>query len=205
MPTRRRSRPKSVPRPRAETMQATRAALIAAAMEEFATHGLDASLDRICARAELTRGAFYVHFADREALIEAVMADVLGRFVGLLVGMEPTEGGTRRAIELFTAAAAARSPAVHGGRALRFFHLMDACHRSESLGERYRTLMMGARDQLAAGLALDQRAGKVRAKPQAPALAELMLVFALGTVAALELELPIDVPRLGQALRTVIE
>ena len=202
MPTRRRSRPRST---RAETTQATRAALIAAALEEFATHGLDASLDRICARADLTRGAFYVHFADREALIEAVMTDVLGKFVDLLVGVQPAVGGTRRAIELFAAAAAARSPAVHGGRALRFFHLMDACHRSPSLGARYRALMLGARDQIGAGLALDQKAGKVRAKPPAPALAELMLVFALGTVAALELELPVDVARLGHTLRAAIE
>lgn len=52
----------------------TRAALIAAAAEVMAAKGLDrASLDEICARAGLTRGAFHGNFASREALIEAVM------------------------------------------------------------------------------------------------------------------------------------
>jgi AcrR family transcriptional regulator len=52
----RRKRP--TPRPRAETALETRAALLTAAVEEFGLHGLDASLDGICARAKLTQGAF---------------------------------------------------------------------------------------------------------------------------------------------------
>lgn len=66
------------PRPSAaapsERRARTRAALVAAAAEVMAAKGLDrASLDEICARAGLTRGAFHGNFASREALIEAVM------------------------------------------------------------------------------------------------------------------------------------
>jgi len=185
------------PRSRVETTRATRIALIEAALEEFATRGLDASLDGICARAGLTRGAFYVHFADREALILAVMEHVLGGFVTLLTTMRAEVGGTERALALFVAAARARAPEVHGGRALRFFHLMDACRRSPQLGAAYRALMHDARDRIAEGIAVDQAAGKLRQEPAAPAVADMLTVFALGVVAALELELSVDVAELG--------
>jgi TetR/AcrR family transcriptional regulator, transcriptional repressor for nem operon len=204
--SRRRAAPnrRAAPRPRAETMQETRASLIAAALEEFATHGLDASLDAICARAGLTRGAFYVHFADREALILAVMDHVLGDFVTLLTGVRAEVGGSERAIQLFIAAAHARSPAVHGGRALRFFHLMDACHRSSRVGDTYRKLILDARDRIDEGISVDQAAGRIREAPVSPALADLLTVFAFGVVAALELEIPVDVPRLGKTMLAML-
>ena len=195
---------RATPRSRAETKRATRAALIAAGMEEFARHGLDASLDAICARADLTRGAFYVHFADRDAFILAVMNHVLGGFVAALTGAAAHVGSTERAARLFFAAARARSPEVHGGRGLRFYHLMDACHRSRQIGDAYRTLVSGGRAQLAEGLANDQAAGRVRADIAAPALADVMTALALGIVAMLELELPLDVGAAGDAALALI-
>src|SRR5258706_10830887 len=192
-----RSRRTARPRPRTESMQATRGALIEAALEEFASRGLDASLDAICARAKLTRGALYVHFADRDALIVAVMEHVLGRFVELLTAARFDTGGVERAMQLFIAAAEARSPAVHGGRALRFFHLMDACHRSQTVGDAYRGLIVNGRDGIAEGVARDQTARRIRTDVAPHALAEYLVVVALGIVAALELELPIDLSRLG--------
>src|SRR3954447_1686913 len=59
----------------------TRNALIEAGVALIAEQGLDVpSLDAICDRAGYTRGAFYVHFRDRDAFIVAVM-DHLGRRV----------------------------------------------------------------------------------------------------------------------------
>lgn len=189
-------RRKRVPRSRSETKQATREALIAAALEEFAEAGLDASLDTICARAELTRGAFYVHFADREALIVAVMEHVLGGFVSRL-----TSARTTSALELFFAAAAAGAPEVHAGRALRFSHLMEACHRSKRVGDTYRALIRGGRDQLAAAVAADP---EVRDDIRPAALADTMTVLALGVVAMLELELGFDLAQLRTTTRALL-
>ena len=188
-----RRRPK---RSREEMKQATRAVLIEAGMEEFARHGLDASLDAICERAELTRGAFYVHFADREAFILAVMTHVLGGFVATLT--EVAGGTTAQSIGRFFAAAVARAPEVHGGRGLRFHHLMDACRRSKQIGDTYRMLVTGGRTQLAAQLAGDQAAKRVRADIPAPALADMMTALALGVVAMLELDVPVDLAKLGE-------
>jgi hypothetical protein len=129
---------------------------------------------------------------------------VLGGFVALLTGLSPTVGGTRRALDLFVAAANARSPAVHGGRALRFHHLLDACQRSKALGTRYRAIVIEARDRIAEGIAIDQAAGQVRDDPSAAGIADLLAVFALGVVASLELGLPIDLARLGDTAKQCI-
>jgi TetR/AcrR family transcriptional regulator, transcriptional repressor for nem operon len=197
-------RPTPPRRPRAETKQATHAALIAAGIEEFSEHGLDASLDAICARAKLTRGAFYVHFADRDSFIVAVMNHVLGGFITELTGRDAELGSVERSVRLFFAAAQARDPVVHAGRGLRFSHLMDACRRIPQVGETYRRLITVGRAQLASGLATDQTAARARTDLAPDAIADLMTVMALGIVAALELEIPLDVPRLGDTALAVI-
>jgi AcrR family transcriptional regulator len=56
---------------------ATRASLLAIARERFADAGYHAtSTTDLVALASLTRGALYHHFADKEALFEAVLRDV---------------------------------------------------------------------------------------------------------------------------------
>ena len=59
---------------RATTKEETREALIDAGLALFGKEGLDGpSLDAICERAGYTRGAFYVHFRDRDDFLIAVM------------------------------------------------------------------------------------------------------------------------------------
>ncbi len=188
---------------RDESKLATRAALIAAGLAEFDGAGLDASLDAICARAGLTRGAFYVHFADRDAFIVAVMESILGGFVAALTALTTQPGGVARMIALYFEAVRTRAPAISGGSGLRMQHLMEACRRSPKIGKAYRDLVLAARDRLAAGLATDQAAGRVRRDVAAPALADLDVVLALGIAALFELEIPIEVGRVGQALLAV--
>ena len=76
----------STGRRRALTKRETRAALLDAGLAEFAAHGLDTpSLDAICARAGFTRGAFYVHFRDREDFVVAVMERELATFLDVMI------------------------------------------------------------------------------------------------------------------------
>ena len=61
---------------RAQQQARTRAAVLDAAAREFAEHGYaDAKVDRIAARAELTRGAVYSNFPSKRALYLAVLLD----------------------------------------------------------------------------------------------------------------------------------
>ncbi|MGH1550434.1 TetR/AcrR family transcriptional regulator [Leifsonia poae] len=54
-----------------------RALVIDAAREVFAAHGLAAPLDRVAARAGVSRATLYRNFSDRESLWEAVVTDPL--------------------------------------------------------------------------------------------------------------------------------
>ncbi|MDX8052208.1 helix-turn-helix domain-containing protein [Lentzea sp. BCCO 10_0798] len=63
---------------RVQQQARTRAAVLAAAREEFAEHGFQpAKVDRIAERAELTRGAVYSNFPSKRALYLAVLIDLI--------------------------------------------------------------------------------------------------------------------------------
>lgn len=192
--------------PRAESKKATRDALIAAGLAEIDGGGLDASLDAICERAGLTRGAFYVHFHDREAFIVAVMQHVLGEFVTSLAPVVE-HAGADAMIEAYFAAVRARSSVVAGGRGLRMQHLLDACRRSPAIATAYRGMLRAARDRLATLLAVDQMKRRVRTDVAATALADLLVVASLGIPVMLELEIEhdIDPSTLGATLKTMIK
>ena len=195
-------RARKIPKTQAEMKLETRAALIAAGLAEISEHGLEASLDAICARADLTRGAFYVHFADREAFLVAVMNEVLGRFVASLTSSDVTD--LRSAIDAFFAAAAARSPAIHDGGALRFHHVTEACVRSRAIGDTYRGIVHAGRDCLAHLVARDDHTAEVRARVSPRALADTLIVAALGVAASVELGLQLDLERVAGALRVMM-
>ncbi|MFB4287271.1 TetR/AcrR family transcriptional regulator [Nonomuraea sp. ATR24] len=63
---------------RAQQQARTRAAVLAAAREEFVEHGYAAAkVDRIAERTELTRGAVYSNFPSKRALYLAVLVDLV--------------------------------------------------------------------------------------------------------------------------------
>ena len=66
-------------RTRQEMIVETRAKLLAAGRQAFATLGYaEASMDDFTAAAGLTRGALYHHFGDKKGLFEAVVAQIDG-------------------------------------------------------------------------------------------------------------------------------
>jgi AcrR family transcriptional regulator len=61
-------------RSRAEQQASTRASLVAAAAEVMAERGVaGTTVEEVTARAGFTRGAFYSNFADKDALVDAVL------------------------------------------------------------------------------------------------------------------------------------
>lgn len=65
---------------RSERSERTRAALIAAGRRLFCERPVDAvAIDDIVQAAEVSKGSFYNHFDDREALVRAVTGDVRAR------------------------------------------------------------------------------------------------------------------------------
>lgn len=193
---------------RAAGKLATRDALIAAGIAELTEHGPSGpSLDAICARAGYTRGAFYVHFKDREALMIAVMDRMLGDLVravgaagaGGAAGQPATDDPLAAGIRHFTAAAAARAPEVHAGRGLRFHHLLEACLMSPAIGDRYKAILRAAGAWASHAVGEHQRAGRIPACGR-DAAGDVLLATGLGIVVMLELGIPVDPVRLGDAL-----
>jgi len=88
---------------RADAKRVTRQMLLDAGLDEIIEHGLDVGLDAICARAGYTRGAFYVHFKDREEFLLAIAENVLHAIVDSTVSAEAEEG-VKSSIERFAGA-----------------------------------------------------------------------------------------------------
>ncbi|GAA3850255.1 TetR/AcrR family transcriptional regulator [Saccharothrix violaceirubra] len=83
---------------RAQQQERTRDAVLAAARDEFAEHGyLEARIDRIADRADLTRGAVYSNFPGKRALYLAVLVDLVDHAEGGPVPSPGTPGAFARA------------------------------------------------------------------------------------------------------------
>jgi AcrR family transcriptional regulator len=196
---------------REQTMEATRAALIAAAESLFAEQGLDASLDAICERAGFTRGAFYVHFADRDALLVAVMEAVGARFLSQMFAslethtdsesrVSPLGGALASAAERFVNAVEGGTYPLMGASSIQFHQLLDACARSPKVREQYRGLVEASIEHVASLASLDRMSGIIRPDVDPSALGKVMLATIIGAQTMAELGVPIDAEALARTM-----
>jgi TetR/AcrR family transcriptional repressor of nem operon len=190
---------KPLPRSRAAAKEASRAALIAAAMELFALKGLDVSLDEVCARAGYTRGAFYVHFKDRDELIAAVMERVgRGSLAAMLGAGEEEDLGT--IIRRFAEGLESGDHPISRKGGVRPYQLLDACARSPAIRERYVALVAESTSRLAEVLRSHQRGGAIRADVDPRAVATLFEALVIGLEIMHDVEAPVDLEASAAAL-----
>lgn len=192
---------------RNEAKAETREALVNASIELFSEKGLDLpSLDEICARAGFTRGAFYVHFKDREELLAAVIDRVLSVFMDVVIAQGDSQADLRVTIERFVGFAAAGMVPFSGGSSLAFHHLMEARHRSPAIAERVNAAFVDAIRRVAIAARDGQQHGPVRDDVTPDAIATLLLAAAIGLTTLLDAGVPVDVPDvLGAALRVLFK
>jgi AcrR family transcriptional regulator len=181
---------------REDSKAETREALLVAGLAEIAERGLDApSLDSICARAGFTRGAFYVHFRDRDDFLVAVMERFLVAFLNAVIA----RGDEARDLE----ETITRFAGVLGlglERAVPFHRLLEVCSRVPDLGERFAKLLDEAGRRVAGAAAEGQRAGTVRGDLDPAATGQLLLALALGAITALDAGLEVDVAGVRDAV-----
>ena len=186
-------------------MAETRQALI------LAEHGLDApSLDKICARAGFTRGAFYVHFKDREDFIVAVMEWRLGAFIDEVIGtgdtgmgLEPTVRRFVDAILEMTQGVPPGVPVVQGnaeGATIQLHRLLEASERSPRIQDRLEDMLEGAVARVTDVAGEEQALHAVREDIDPKVIGTLMVALAIGVVTAIEAGLPLDSKRTGEAV-----
>jgi len=90
---------------RAVTKVATRSVIVDAAIAEFTDIGFArSSLDRVAAAADVTKGAVYHHFNDKEALFDAAFVTLEDRFTAKLTaavdGVDDPRGKLAAGIDL---------------------------------------------------------------------------------------------------------
>jgi TetR/AcrR family transcriptional regulator, transcriptional repressor for nem operon len=172
--------------------EATKGALIAAGMELFAKHGLDGpSLDDICAHAGFTRGAFYVHFQDRDDFLVAVMDRVGRQILDELLVAGGGSGGLVGAMQRFLAASASGKYPLMPAGGIRPHQLLDACARSRPLRERYLGLVDMSTARIAQLLGQEQKDGGVRVDLEPANAATLMVALVVGLQTLADLGVPI--------------
>jgi AcrR family transcriptional regulator len=182
------SRPR---RSRDDAKRETREALIAAGLAAFSEEGLDTpSLDSICARAGFTRGAFYVHFKDRDDFLIAVMSHALEGFIDAMVATGDAALDLQKTIDAFVGAVRHGMFPIKGGVA--FHQLMAACTRSPRLRERYVEVLQLAVRRVAIAVREGQGAGTVREDVNPESIALLLVAITLGAQAAVEAEFPVQ-------------
>ena len=70
---------------RAARRDERRAAILAAALEEFAARGFAATrLDDVARRAGVAKGTIYLHFRDKESLFQELVRSMLSPLVGTI-------------------------------------------------------------------------------------------------------------------------
>jgi AcrR family transcriptional regulator len=201
------------PGSRQAAKRATREALLRAGIEEFAQRGLaEPSLDAICQRAGFTRGAFYVHFRDREDFISAVMEHVLGRFLDGVIASDRGETNVQETVGRFIGAivyahaggAPPGAPAGEEARGLQFHRVLEACARSPEIRRRYLVVLGEALERVAKAVQHGQTAGAVRRDVEPRQLATILVALALGASSAVDLGVSLDALGAGQTVLTLL-
>lgn len=169
---------------RADAKRETREALLRAGLEEFGERGMaEPSLDAICARAGFTRGAFYVHFKDRDEFIAAVVGRVLGAFLDAIIATGDEERDLEQTMARFAELLAVDAQVLPG---LQLQRLLEAAARSAPIRERLAGLLEEAIRRVTLAAAEGQRSGSVRRDVDAGAVGTLLVALALGALTARE-------------------
>lgn len=187
---------------RATSKEETREALIRAGTELFGEQGLDApSLDGICERAGFTRGAFYVHFKDRDDFLVAVMDRVGSEFLQAVLANTAGEPSIVLAVKRFVESVERGEYPLMRKGGVRPHQLLAACARSPAIRARYVALVQQSIGMVEHLVADAKRAGIIRTDASADHIAMVLLAAVVGAQTMMDLGVDVD---LAQAARTLM-
>jgi len=150
--------------------------ILDAARQCFAESGIHVSVDEICAKAGVSKGAFYVYFTSKDAAIEA-LAEEHKRVITAFAKLDSLDALIQRLTELTTARSTAsnRLELETWTHALKLPPLRAALqHNVESLREALVHTVS----------ALSFRAAGEREPLPPPVVAEILTIFSLGLIAS---------------------
>ena len=177
----------SKPKSRDLAKQETREALIQAGMVAFSEEGVDLpSLDAICARAGFTRGAFYVHFKDREDFFGAVVEKVLQDFVDWVLSAGGTGGSLSDVVDRFIDVVRDSKVPFNDRNRLLVQLVARGTKRDGNAGQPYRALIEQAIGRLSSAAMQGQGDGSVKRDLDPAALGLLLVAASVGFIALVE-------------------
>ena len=196
----------------------TRQALIDAGIALYAEQGLDGpSLDAICKHAGYTRGAFYVHFGDRDDFMVAVMEEVMRDFLATIQQTAERRHDLERSIETFAALyEALRAVAPGEGEPLpegaplavlgvsRLHLILEAAGRSEQVRVRFAALVQEGIGRVADAARAGQEAGTVRADVRPEQAGVMLVTQVVGLMALAQTGVPVDIGELKETLLRLV-
>ena len=190
---------------REQSKRITRLALLEAGLAEIVERGLDApSLDAICARAGYTRGAFYVHFENREDFIVQLMEWVSLRFLDTIVTADSPQDSLPEAIGRFLDAML-RDELPTNKLGVRFPHILEASQRLPQIRDRFERLVHEAIERISNRVADGRRRGELRAGLDSRALAALLVSGAIGAMALRDAGVTVELKGIRDLIQGLIE
>jgi TetR/AcrR family transcriptional repressor of nem operon len=189
---------------RSRAKEETRDALVRSALALFAEKGLDApSIDEICIRAGYSRGAFYAHFGDRDALVlEAMRSRRRATFDGFLKVLGD-EVSVLSLLELLGNLVASGSFPPTEDR-VRSSEFLQACRRSKDLRRAQLDLLDETTQRLASIVRRDQVSGVVRRDVDPVALGALLVLLEAGVEMMADLGWSYDVRTVARLMSHVV-
>lgn len=181
---------------------ASREALVRSAMVLMPEKGLDVSLDELCAHAGYTRGAFYVHFKNRDELTVEVMTRNGEVWLDSIFSSQ-VEG---EAEDLLTMVPRFLNEMVSGNypitkeAGLRPHQLLEACARSEVIRERYIGHISESIKRLSENVKQSQNKKQLNSGADPEQIAILLLGLAIGFHTMYDLDYPLDVSKTALAM-----
>lgn len=180
--------------------KASKDALVKAATELFPEKGLDVSLDEICAHAGYTRGAFYVHFRNRDDLTLEVMSLVGREWLDSIFGDEENDGDLTTLTQRFLGELVGGSYPLTRSGGMRPYQLLDACARSSAIHERYMEFVHESIHRLAVYVVNSQKQKHIKPGLDAEQLASILIAIVIGTHTLYDLDYPMDLAKLSGTL-----
>jgi TetR/AcrR family transcriptional repressor of nem operon len=189
---------------REEAKKRTRHALMAAGLDAIIESGLDVSLAEICERAGYSRGAFYVHFQDRQEFLVAITEWMFSAMIDSLISDQDAPDDLAVSAQRFThALSTGQWPLIPRIR-VAAVRLMDALSRWPEIRQSFDRFTLESIDKFRKGAVAGQRAGFVRADLDPHAVGAMLMITSMGAIILHNAGLSIDYQRQAETLMRLI-